>query len=263
LPDGTLGTAYEALRTGDSEPLLAMLPADFEWVEPELAGYPLSGVHRGPDGVAHGVIGGLIALFDGFTIDVEDVVEAGQRAVVTGSMRGRPSGADADWELPFAHVWDLDAAGVPVRACAYFDRSRLTLAAARRQLAGVADDLLEQAAEIRRQWARLGDALKAAGGDGPEPPEPPVEGDDEEEVRVSRGRSASIRLAAVDLAHEGGSREEVDAFLRDEHGMEDTAPLLNEIFGPPPAEAPEGTPEERAAALEATRLSRLFARNRS
>jgi pseudouridine-5'-phosphate glycosidase len=47
LPDWTLGTAYEALARGDSSPLLALLGEDFEWVEPELPGYPLGGVHRG------------------------------------------------------------------------------------------------------------------------------------------------------------------------------------------------------------------------
>ena len=261
MAGGTLGTAYEALGKGDSGPLLAMLGRDFEWVEPELAGYPLSGVHRGAHGVEHGVLRPLAALFDDFGVEVDDVADAGDRVVVTGTLRGRPAGADAEWELPFAHVWHFRGE-LPVRVCAYFDRSRLTVAAARRQLAAVADDLLEQAAEIRRQWARLGDALRAAGADGSETDAEPLGDDDEEEVRVTRG-SASVRLAAVDLAHEGATREEVDVFLRDEHGVEDTAPILNEIFGPPAGEAPAEALDERAAALEATRLSRLFARNRS
>src|SRR5256885_671241 len=66
--------------------------------------------------------------------------------------------------------------GAPVRATGYFARSRLTLAGTRRQLAELADDLLEQAAEIRLQWSRLGDALRAAGVEGAQAARPDGEG---------------------------------------------------------------------------------------
>src|SRR3954468_19514854 len=202
MPGGNLGTAYEALLRGDSGPLLALLEPRFEWAEPELAGYPLAGVHRGPEGVAT-VLERLEALFDGFVLEAHEVAEAGERETVTGVMRGRPSGADEDWELPFAHVWEVDADDRLLRVRAYFDRSRLTVAAARRQLAAVADDLLEQAAEIRRQWAGLGGALRAAGVD-------------DDGGNSARAGSASVRLAAVDMAQDGATRGEVDAFLRGE-----------------------------------------------
>ena len=251
MPDRSLRTAYTSLGQGDPEPLLAMLGPGFEWIEPDLAGYPLAGVHRGPEAVRTDVIERLEALFEGFAIDVAEVVEAGDRTVVTGSIRGRPSGAESDWELPFAHVWELED-GEPVRASAYFDRSRLTLAASRLQLAEVADDLLEQAAEIRRQWDRLGDTMRAAAADAP--------GDEGELQEHEAPATASVRLAAVDMAQEGATREEVDAYLREEMGVEDPAAILDEVFGPPPG--PGAALDESEAALEATRLSRLFARNR-
>jgi ketosteroid isomerase-like protein len=246
VPAGVLGTAYEALGRGDNGPLLALIEADFEWVEPELAGYPLAGVHQGPDGVG-AVLTRLATLLDGLVIEAHEVAEAGERETVTGVMRGRPSGAEEEWELPFAHVWELDERDRLVRVRAYFDRSRLTLAAARRQLAEVADDLLEQAAEIRREWARLGDALRSADVDQP---------DDEP---VPSG-SANARLAAVDMAQDGAGRDEVEVFLRTELHVEEPAAILDEVFGPPGASS--ATLDERAAAIEATRLSRLFARNR-
>jgi ketosteroid isomerase-like protein len=227
-----------------------MLEPSFEWVEPELAGYPLAGVHRGRDGVA-ALIERLEELLDGLTIEWSELADAGSRVTVTGVMRGRPRGADADWELPFAHVWEIEDGSV-VRVRAFFDRSRLTLAAARRELADVADDLLAQAGQIRAQWARLGEALRDAG------LEAPAEASEAEGARGTS--SASARLAAVDMAQDGASREEVEAYLRDELGIDDPAPILDEVFGP--ADAPEAVLEERAAALEATRLSRLFARNR-
>ena len=255
MPDGILGTAYVALGRGDNDSLLALIGPDFEWVEPDLPGYPLSGVHRGRDGVAQ-LLDRLPALLDGFVLEAHEVAEAGERETVTGVMRGRPGGSEEEWELPFAHVWEVDDDDSFVRVRTYFDRSRLTLAAARRQLADVADDLLEQAAEIRRQWTRLGDAVQAsesaddAAGEG---------GDDS---GAAAAGSASVRLAAVDMAHEGATREEVEAFLRDEHGIDEPASILDEVFGAEGAAPPSGTLEERRAAIEATRLSKLFARNR-
>jgi ketosteroid isomerase-like protein len=250
MPGGNLGTAYEALRGGDNGPLLALLDAGFEWVEPELAGYPLAGVHRGPEAVS-ALLGRLGTLLDGLEIEAHEVAEAGARETVTGVIRGRAPGVDEDWELPFAHVWELDDDDDFVRVRTYFDRSRLTIAAARRQLADVADDLLGQAAEIRRQWAQLGDALRAEGA------EPAAE-----DAAAPAVGSASARLAAVDMAQDGASRDEVEAFLREELSVEDPAPILEEVFATPGAPSPAADLDERAAALEATRLSRLFARNR-
>ena len=167
MPDGILRSGYDALVRGDAAPLLALLPADFEWTEPEQPGYPLGGVHRGAEGLATAVLAPLAELLEGLTIEVRDVVATSTREVVIGVMRGRPAGSPVEWELPFAHAWEIED-GTPVRATGYFDRSRLTLAASRRQLAEVADELLDQAGEIRLQWSRLGDALRAAGLDGEE-----------------------------------------------------------------------------------------------
>jgi ketosteroid isomerase-like protein len=223
VPDGILRGGYEALERGDAGPLLALLSPALEWVEPDdLPGYPLAGVHRGADGFATGVLAVLAELFDGLTLSVSEVLVDGDREVVTGVMRGRVAGAAAEWEMPFAHVWRLEG-GLAVHGEAFFDRSRLTLAASRRALADAADELLEQAAEIRLQWNRLGDALRAAGVEDAE-----VASD----APVASPAAASARLIAVDMASEGSSREEVDAYLREELGIDDTEAILDEAFDP-------------------------------
>jgi ketosteroid isomerase-like protein len=253
VADGVLLGCYEALERGDPAPLLDLLDDDFEWEEPALPGYPLAGVHRGREGFASGVLTPLAELLEGLTFSVSSAMvdDVLRSEVVTGVMRGRPAGAPSEWELPFAHVWELGSDGSAVRAVAYFDRSRLTLAASRRQLADVADELLDQAAEIRAQWSRLGDALRAAGVEAPEG----AQADDAPEP----AGEASARLAAVDMAQEGASREEVEAYLRDELGVEDTPALLDEVFPSGGAVAPD----QPAGELDSTRLARLFARNRS
>jgi hypothetical protein len=174
-------------------------------------------------------------------------------------MRGNPAGSAVEWELPFAHVWELSG-GSPVRATGYFDRSRLSVAGSRRQLADLADDLLEQAAEIRLQWSRLGDALRAAGVEGAEAADGSDDRDDDSVSEDFVRGAASARLVAVDMAHAGSTREEVEAYLRDELGVEDTAAILDEVFDAE-GELQADLPLEEASG--AARLSRLFARNRS
>jgi ketosteroid isomerase-like protein len=262
VPDGVLRSGYEALERGDPAPLLELLSVDFEWVEPSLPGYPLSGVHRGAEGLATGVLAPLAELLDGLTFSVSSVMvdDVLRSEVVTGVMRGRPAGAAVEWELPFAHVWQVGSDGLAVGAVAYFDRSRLTLAASRRQLADVADELLDQAAEIRAQWSRLGDALRAAGVEAPEGAAAGDESDVAEPVGV-----ASARLAAVDMAQDGASREEVDAYLRDELAVEETGAILDEVF-PAASSSSDAQPasgDGDPGELESTRLARIFARNRS
>ncbi|MDX6628222.1 MAG: uncharacterized protein QOH00_468 [Gaiellales bacterium] len=256
MPDGILRAGYEALERGDAAPLLDLLADGFEWVEPELAGYPLSGVHVGAEGLATGVLAPLAELLEGLTFSLEEVLVAGDSEVVTGVMRGVPAGTGVEWELPFAHVWVVSG-GAAVGGRAYFDRSRLTLAASRRQLADAADDLLEQAAEIRLQWGRLGDALRAAGVEGADEPVSLPEG--EEELRGA----ASARLIAVDMAQDGSTREEVDAYLREELELDDTETILDEVFSPS-GDAFGGVVSggERPGSLDPSRLTRLFARNR-
>ena len=240
---------------GDNSPLLALLSEEFEWIEPDLPGYPLAGSHRGALEVRTRVLEEMGRLLEGLTIEGEEMVEAGSRVVVTGVIRGRPAGGDEEWELPFSHVWELGRGGKPLRVRTYFDRSRLTLAAARGQLSAVADDLLEQAAEIRRQWAKLADTLRAAG---------PGEVGEKAKETPSARRASSARLAAVDMAQDGASREDVEAYLRDELEIEDPEAILDEVFAEREAEptSPDAL-DEHAAALEAKRLGRIFARNRS
>jgi ketosteroid isomerase-like protein len=259
VPDGIFSPAYEALGRGDAGPLLDLLAPDFEWEEPsELPGYPLAGVHRGAEGFTTGVLAPLAELLEGLTFSVSEVVVGDDREVVCGVMRGVPAGGEDEWELPFAHVWTV-VDGAAVRGVAFFDRSRLTLAASRRQLADVADELLEQAGEIRQQWNRLGDALRAAG---VEATDDVLAGSDEDESAEPRPvATASARLVAVDMASEGSTREEVDEYLREDLGVEDTSAILAEVFDGAPGDESSPVPA-RPGSLDPSRLTKLFARNR-
>lgn len=100
------------------------------------------------------------------------------------------------------------------------------------ELTSLADELLSQASEVRRQWAELSETL------GVEPPEPaPVA-----ERRHSRAQPAApepeadrpeadpVRLVALDMMLSGRSRDEVREYLQATFGDGDREHVLDEIF---------------------------------
>ena len=89
------------------------------------------------------------------------------------------------------------------------------------ELTALADDLLEQATEIRRQWAELGQTL------GLEAPEPviPAERRDDAADDVD-----AARLVALDMMLSGRSRDEVREYLTATFGEGDREQLLDDIF---------------------------------
>ena len=97
------------------------------------------------------------------------------------------------------------------------------------ELTALADDLLEQASEVRRQWAELSETL------GLEPPEPApvVERGGTEEAPApdpDRPEADPVRLVALDLMLSGRSREDVRSYLTATFGEGDHEPILEEIF---------------------------------
>ena len=107
------------------------------------------------------------------------------------------------------------------------------------QLTMLADELLQQAGEIRRQWSELAEAL---GADIPPPPEiedlPPAAPPRADAPAAAPAASAAaeadmadpVRLVALDMMLSGRSREEVRTYLSATFGDDDREDVLDEIF---------------------------------
>jgi hypothetical protein len=79
------------------------------------------------------------------------------------------------------------------------------------ELSDLADELLEQATEIRRQWAELAEVLGA---------EVAARREEHEEAEPGIGDEATtpaetVRLVAIDMLLTGRTRDEIAAYLRD------------------------------------------------
>ena len=100
------------------------------------------------------------------------------------------------------------------------------------ELTNLADELLAQASEVRRQWAELSEAL------GVEAPEPApaaeranaVAASSPEETEAREAEADPVRLVALDMMLSGRSREDVREYLSATFGEDDREQVLDEIF---------------------------------
>jgi hypothetical protein len=93
----------------------------------------------------------------------------------------------------------------------------------RRRLVEIADELLEQAAELKRQYAALD---RVAAGE-PEPVESEEAGGRPE---PELGLRDPLRLIAVEMALSGHTRDEVATYVRDAYGVEANPAMLDAVF---------------------------------
>jgi CheY-like chemotaxis protein len=102
------------------------------------------------------------------------------------------------------------------------------------ELADLADELLRQAADVRRQWAELGETLGLEPAPAPRPVAAEAEAaDDGERAAAQFANADPARLVALDMMLSGRSREEVDEYLRTTFGDDVDPTILDEIFSEP------------------------------
>ena len=96
--------AYDAFDRRDVDALLELLGHNVAWHAPDVL--PWGGTRHGHDGVAT-----YFELLDEHVEDgwgeADEYLEAGNRVVVLGRLRGRSRATGADFEARFVHVWDF------------------------------------------------------------------------------------------------------------------------------------------------------------
>jgi uncharacterized protein len=107
--------------------LVGDLAHDIEWNLPDPL--PWGGTHHGHDGVqAFASISQDHV--EGRWADPDDFLDAGDRIVVLGRLRGRARASGQEFEVEFAHVWTMTD-GVASRLRAYFDTAPIMVALGR------------------------------------------------------------------------------------------------------------------------------------
>lgn len=96
---------YDGFARGDVAAVLGAMSGDIVWNEAENFPYADSNPYRGPDAVAAGVFGRLGAEWDGFTVTIEEMIEAGDRVVALGRYTGTYKATRKAISAQLVHVW--------------------------------------------------------------------------------------------------------------------------------------------------------------
>lgn len=107
----TLRAAYAAFQAGDLNGVLSALDEQIEWRVP--TALPQGGDFHGHDGVI-GYFSGLAQALDAPEVEVEAVLEDGDRVVVLGRVSARNTA------YPFVHSWQFAGARA-IRFAEYVD----------------------------------------------------------------------------------------------------------------------------------------------
>jgi ketosteroid isomerase-like protein len=101
----TVRGLYDSFAKGD----FARMPLDpqIEWIEPDVEGVERCGTHRGPEAVIKEVFEPCLDKFDGFRLECDQFLDAGDQVIVTGRFLGRGKDTGNELNAPFAHFWTL------------------------------------------------------------------------------------------------------------------------------------------------------------
>ncbi|MFG3339959.1 nuclear transport factor 2 family protein [Glycomyces sp. NPDC048151] len=100
-PRDVVRRQYLASAAGDLEALRATLAPDVEWTE--MAGFPLAGTYRTPEGVTSNVMERLGKEWDGWTAHDDSYVVDGEHVVVLARYTARNKATGKDIVVRVAH----------------------------------------------------------------------------------------------------------------------------------------------------------------
>ena len=121
-PADVVRRQYLASAAGDLEALRATLADDVEWTE--MAGFPLAGTYRTPEGVTSSVMEKLGADWDDWTAHDDTYVVAAENVVVLARYTARNKATGKDIDVRVAHHFTVRG-GAIVRFEQFVDTAKV------------------------------------------------------------------------------------------------------------------------------------------
>jgi ketosteroid isomerase-like protein len=98
---------YDAFARGDAGTVFGAMHPEVEWKEAEGSPYADQNPYVGAARVGEGVIGRLMADFEGFTVTPLKIVAEGDTVVALGRYTGTHRRSSTRLDAQFAHAWTL------------------------------------------------------------------------------------------------------------------------------------------------------------
>jgi len=96
---------YDGFAAGDVGAVLGAMSQDIVWNEAENFPYADHNPYVGPQAVAEGVFARCIGEWDGFTVSVDEVLDAGDTIVALGRYSGTYKATGKAMNAQLVHVW--------------------------------------------------------------------------------------------------------------------------------------------------------------
>ncbi|MFF4779635.1 nuclear transport factor 2 family protein [Microtetraspora fusca] len=101
---------YAASTRGDLNGMLAPFAPGIRWTEAEGSLY--EGTYVGPDAIVANVFAPIGEQFEGFTAEIDRLLDAGDQVVALGHYSGKHRGTGHSFRARMVHVWRLDGGKV-------------------------------------------------------------------------------------------------------------------------------------------------------
>ena len=98
---------YQAFSKGDVEGVLGVMSADIVWNEADDFPYADRNPYHGPMAVAEGVFGRTASEWDGFGVEMDEILDAGDTVIALGRYVGTFKATGKPQLTQVAHVWWL------------------------------------------------------------------------------------------------------------------------------------------------------------
>lgn len=103
---------YDAFRAGDVAGVLGRFSPDIVWNEADNFPYADGNPYVGPEAVARGVFGRCVGEWDGFAVEIDEILDAGHAAVAIGRYLGTYKATGRPQRTQLAHVWWVEGGKV-------------------------------------------------------------------------------------------------------------------------------------------------------
>jgi len=118
---------YDGFAAGDVAAVLGAMSPDIVWNEAENFPYADGNPYVGPDAIAQGVFARCIGEWDGFTVTIDEILDAGDTVVALGRYSGTYKATGAPIDAQLAHVWRIEG-GKAARFQQYADTAQVARA---------------------------------------------------------------------------------------------------------------------------------------
>ena len=100
---------YEAFGKGDIPAVLEQFNPNIEWIAADNSPAAVGSPYHGLEAVRDGVFTRTVTLFDGFTIEVDELLDAGDKVVMLGYYLATHKVTGKKIRAQVAHIWTVSS----------------------------------------------------------------------------------------------------------------------------------------------------------